>query len=123
MRSSSVISSAGISVTASRCSRSRDMSAARYLVTPDEIGAELVTKLVGDIKLPERQINGSSYKAHYISAGVEWRRGQDSNLHILSDGGFQDRCTTIMRPLRMATLDLQRPCAGAPLLGLEYSVT
>ena len=30
----------------------------------------------------------------------KWRRGQDSNLHILSDGGFQDRCTTIMRPLR-----------------------
>ena len=24
----------------------------------------------------------------------KWRRGQDSNLHILSDGGFQDRCTT-----------------------------
>ena len=24
----------------------------------------------------------------------DWRRGQDSNLHILSDGGFQDRCTT-----------------------------
>jgi hypothetical protein len=31
----------------------------------------------------------------------KWRRGQDSNLHILSDGGFQDRCNTIMRPLRM----------------------
>ena len=31
----------------------------------------------------------------------KWRRGQDSNLHILSDGGFQDRCTTIMRPLRV----------------------
>ena len=31
----------------------------------------------------------------------EWRRGQDSNLHSLSAGGFQDRCTTIMRPLRM----------------------
>jgi hypothetical protein len=30
----------------------------------------------------------------------KWRRGQDSNLHILADGGFQDRCTTIMRPLR-----------------------
>ena len=30
----------------------------------------------------------------------EWRRGQDSNLHSLSAGGFQDRCTTIMRPLR-----------------------
>src|SRR5215217_8836928 len=29
-----------------------------------------------------------------------WRRGQDSNLHSLSAGGFQDRCTTIMRPLR-----------------------
>jgi hypothetical protein len=29
----------------------------------------------------------------------EWRRGQDSNLHSLSAGGFQDRCTTIMRPL------------------------
>src|ERR1051326_8570288 len=28
-----------------------------------------------------------------------WRRGQDSNLHSLSAGGFQDRCTTIMRPL------------------------
>jgi len=23
-------------------------------------------------------------------AGKEWRRGQDSNLHILSDGDFQD---------------------------------
>ena len=23
-----------------------------------------------------------------------WRRGQDSNLHDLSVGGFQDRCTT-----------------------------
>jgi len=54
------------------------MSAARYLVTPDEIGAELVTKLVGDIKLPQRQINGSSYKAHYISAGVEWRAIRDN---------------------------------------------
>jgi hypothetical protein len=32
----------------------------------------------------------------------KWRRGQDSNLHSLSAGGFQDRCTTIMRPLRMA---------------------
>ncbi len=30
----------------------------------------------------------------------KWRRGQDSNLHSLSAGGFQDRCTTIMRPLR-----------------------
>src|SRR5205809_5121527 len=25
---------------------------------------------------------------------MNWRMGQDSNLHILSDGGFQDRCTT-----------------------------
>lgn len=24
----------------------------------------------------------------------KWRRGQDSNLHDLSVGGFQDRCTT-----------------------------
>ncbi len=24
----------------------------------------------------------------------KWRRGQDSNLHALSGGGFQDRCTT-----------------------------
>src|SRR6266446_6606778 len=31
----------------------------------------------------------------------KWRRGQDSNLHSLSAGGFQDRCTTIMRPLRL----------------------
>src|ERR1700752_139229 len=31
---------------------------------------------------------------------MRWRRGQDSNLHSLSAGGFQDRCTTIMRPLR-----------------------
>jgi hypothetical protein len=31
----------------------------------------------------------------------KWRRGQDSNLHSLSAGGFQDRCTTIMRPLRI----------------------
>ncbi len=35
----------------------------------------------------------------------KWRRGQDSNLHILSDGGFQDRCTTIMRPLRVWLLE------------------
>src|SRR6185295_11916951 len=33
-------------------------------------------------------------------ATSDWRRGQDSNLHSLSAGGFQDRCTTIMRPLR-----------------------
>src|SRR5437016_8183104 len=38
----------------------------------------------------------------------KWRRGQDSNLHILSDGGFQDRCTTIMRPLRNLSLKLYR---------------
>ena len=35
---------------------------------------------------------------------IRWRRGQDSNLHILSDGGFQDRCTTIMRPLRRSAI-------------------
>ena len=40
----------------------------------------------------------------------KWRRGQDSNLHSLSAGGFQDRCTTIMRPLR-------KGCGG------EYSVS
>ena len=32
----------------------------------------------------------------------KWRREQESNLHILTDGGFQDRCTTIMRSLRNA---------------------
>src|SRR5436190_11059782 len=30
----------------------------------------------------------------------KWRRGQESNLHRLAPGGFQDRCNTIMRPLR-----------------------
>ena len=34
-------------------------------------------------------------------SAIRWRRGQDSNLHSLSAGGFQDRCTTIMRPLRI----------------------
>ncbi len=28
------------------------------------------------------------------SVEMKWRRGQDSNLHDLSVGGFQDRCTT-----------------------------
>ena len=31
----------------------------------------------------------------------KWRRGQESNLHSLAAGGFQDRCNTIMRPLRI----------------------
>src|SRR6267154_1518140 len=44
----------------------------------------------------------------FCSIERRWRRGQDSNLHILSDGGFQDRCTTIMRPLRNLSLKLYR---------------
>src|SRR6266511_867865 len=38
----------------------------------------------------------SSWLPLTIQIGMrdKWRRGQDSNLHILSDGGFQDRCTT-----------------------------
>ena len=31
-----------------------------------------------------------------------WRREQESNLHILTDGSFQDYCNTIMRSLRKA---------------------
>src|SRR5437667_10001029 len=38
---------------------------------------------------------------HFSSVEKNWRRGQESNLHSLSAGGFQDRCTTIMRPLRL----------------------
>ena len=33
-----------------------------------------------------------------------WRRGQDSNLHGLSPGGFQDRFLTIRIPLRSKSL-------------------
>src|SRR6185436_13022162 len=43
-----------------------------------------------------------------------WRRGQDSNLHSLSAGGFQDRCTTIMRPLRiLAATNISQAAAQA----------
>lgn len=31
---------------------------------------------------------------------LKWRREQESNLHRLTPGGFQDRCNTIMRSLR-----------------------
>jgi len=43
------------------------------------------------ITLPPRQINGSSYNNTGEVVQKEWRRGQDSNLHSLSAGGFQDR--------------------------------
>jgi len=47
---------------------------------------------IGTIKLPERQINGSSdTSVRFELVDLKWRRGQDSNLHSLSAGGFQDR--------------------------------
>ena len=32
----------------------------------------------------------------------KWRRGQDSNLHILSDGGFQDLKVALNLTLRLS---------------------
>src|SRR5678816_3424452 len=57
-------------------------------------------------------------KLYYVRTAQEllervWRRGQDSNLHSLSAGGFQDRCTTIMRPLRkMANQNIAQTDVG-----------
>jgi len=61
--------------------------------------------VIGTNKLPKRQINGSSYKEEEERGTTwsEWRRGQDSNLHSLSAGGFQD-CkvgSDLIRPPRI----------------------
>ena len=51
--------------------------------------------------LGPEEIRQQQYHHHQVYlVELVWRRGQDSNLHSLSAGGFQDRCTTIMRPLR-----------------------
>ena len=49
---------------------------------------------------PETQMTSRLTGQMFLITAKKWRRGQDSNLHSLSAGGFQDRCTTIMRPLR-----------------------
>ena len=56
----------------------------------------------------EREVSSNPCRrTHYSVArngnccgNQRWRRGQESNLHSLAAGGFQDRCNTIMRPLR-----------------------
>ena len=49
--------------------------------------------------LKEKKI--CNQKSQIQNPKLKWRREQESNLHILTDDGFQDRCTTIMRSLRM----------------------
>lgn len=52
----------------------------------------------------------------------KWRRGQDSNLHNLSVGGFQDRCTTIMRPLRIvASMNITQAAVDSKLSAVSHS--
>src|ERR1051326_1411430 len=82
----------------SACKRARHARAADK--TLPLIFAQILPDLLSNPKRRSRQRLFWGRAASIQGNSLCWRRGQDSNLQALSGGGFQDRCITIMLPLR-----------------------